>query len=318
MLAFAREQGVKLAGVHVGLLLLLSALLGQANGLLFGAAYTPYRHFGACPDESQVYEDMGRVMGVTHRVRLYSTECAAVNRILLRYASEGKLEILMGVWIDNRSRDQGEIDDLITALREFPHARLTGIVVGNEVMYRNTASSSQLAGRIYEVRHKVRALGAETGSEVLKTTPVYAVEAYPNAQLVAASDALGVNIHPFYVPDLPNIWDPDQMADAALEMATKVMNLFKTMYPWKPLVVTEIGWPTSSSYSDKHVGNVAIATAFMWKWKYHAEINNIPYYYFEVFDSPWRHPLFPSDNPSMSDFNFGLFYPDRKTPKWGM
>lgn len=292
-----------------------------AGGPLYGAAYTPYRQYGACPEEWQVYEDLQMVMSVTKRVRMYSMECQVVNRIVLQYATEGKLELLLGVWIDNRSRDQGEVEDLMSALREYPWAKINGIVVGNEVMYRNTLHPSSLAGRIYEVRHRVRALGEETGSEILKTTPIYAVEAFPHPEVVAASDCLGVNVHPFYVPDLPNYGSADEMAEGAVVMATKVMDLFKGMYPGKPLVVTEIGWPTSSSYGsalDKHTGSMDIATKFMWKWKHHAEINNIPYYYFEIFDSPWRHPLFPSDSAEMSDFNFGLYYADRRTPKWHM
>jgi len=92
----------------------------------------------------------------TNRVRIYSTECQNVNKILLKHSSEGRLSILFGVWLDNRSTDQQEVDFLIEALKQFPNANIEGVAVGNEVLYRNSMAKSQLLGRVAEVRNKVR------------------------------------------------------------------------------------------------------------------------------------------------------------------
>lgn len=57
--------------------------------------------------------------------------------------------------MDNRSTDQQEVDFLIEALKQFPNAKIEGVAVGNEVLYRNSMAKSQLLGRVAEVRNKV-------------------------------------------------------------------------------------------------------------------------------------------------------------------
>lgn len=230
---------------------------------MFGLCYTPFRVFGACPTDAEVEADVQILLRHTSRVRVYSTECINVNKILLRHASQGDLSVLLGVYLDNRPTDQQEVDYLIEALSEYPHANIAGIVVGNEVLYRGTLPKSTLLGRVQEVREKVRGLGMQTGSESLKTTPIFAVEMFPDQEVAAASDTMGLNIHPFYRPDLEDIDDPDIMSDRILEAAIESIDLYRNMMPGKPILVTEIGWPTQSDPTEMHRGDPVTALKFM-------------------------------------------------------
>ena len=219
--------------------------------------------FGVCPTDAEVEADVEILLRHTTRVRIYSTECQNVNKILLKHSAMGRMSVLFGVYLDNRPTDQQEVDFLIEALQSYPNAKIEGVVVGNEVMYRNTLHQQTLIQRIHEVRGKVRAVGYATGNPSYQTAPVYAVEIFPIPEIGAASDMLGLNIHPFYRPDLQNHPDPEIMSDRILKAAIEQIELYQSLMPSKPIIVTEIGWPTQSDASELHRGNPLVALKFM-------------------------------------------------------
>lgn len=110
---------------------------------------------------------------------------------------------------------------------------------------------------------QIRQLGKETGSQTLQNVPIFGVDAFPHPRVVGASDVLAVNIHPFFQHELPNSQDPYTMAALALRGAKSVVNSYRSMFPGKRLVVTEIGWPTSSGGFEHHKGNMETTKAFM-------------------------------------------------------
>lgn len=91
--------------------------------------------------------------------------CLAVNRVFLKHASEGNLTVMLGVWINGVDKDQDEINDLMTALEEYPHANLSGIAVGNEVAFRGSMSISDIVEAVLTVREQVK-----TKTATLKNT----------------------------------------------------------------------------------------------------------------------------------------------------
>lgn len=110
---------------------------------------------------------------------------------------------------------------------------------------------------------QVRQLGYELGSSMLQNVPIFGVEAVPHPAVVAASDAVAVNIHPFFHYHLPNPQDPYEMATLALQGAKEVLNSYRAMFPGKRLIITEIGWPTSSEGHELHSGKMETTKAFM-------------------------------------------------------
>lgn len=81
--------------------------------------------------------------------------CLAVNRVFLKHASEGNLTVMLGVWINGVDKDQEEINNLMMALEEYPHANLSGIAVGNEVAFRGSMSISDIVEAVLTVREQV-------------------------------------------------------------------------------------------------------------------------------------------------------------------
>lgn len=155
---------------------------------------------------------------------------------------------------------------------------------------------------------------------------------FPDQEVARDSDVLGLNIHPFYRPDLVDVADAEIMSDKILEASKQQIALYWNMAPHKQLVVTEIGWPTQSSPRDLHRGDPVIALRFMevkslilfssfdlkiclQKFSAYCEQVGIKYYYFELFDSDWKKPMYWGSQSTMSEFNFGIYHADRKTIK---
>eukprot|EP00210_Caulerpa_lentillifera_P003751 g3584.t1 len=224
---------------------------------------------------------------------------------------------LQSVWIDNRSTDDQEIKFLIEALQEYPNANIEGIVVGNEVIHRNIYLKPLLLGRVTEVRNRVRGLGRYPGYSKLLTVPIFAVEEKPDDDVSANSDMLGLNIHPFYDPNLENADDPEIMSDIILNAAKMQMEKYWNSARHKQLVVTEIGWPSQSSPSDNdlHKGDTILAVRFIEKFSKYCQESGIPYYWFEMFDSLWKKGEYPTAQDSFSEFHFGIYEKDRTNMK---
>lgn len=278
---------------------------------LYGLAYAPYRYWGACPTTWDVNQDVALLKQHTGRVRTYSTECPEVLDILFNNG----FSVMMGVWIDGKGKDQQEIDDLIVILRQHPNANIHGIVVGNEVLYRRTMTPTQVADRVKETKQKVLALADELGNDYLRTVPVFSIEVFPHPEVVAVSDAVGANIHPFYQKELPGESDPEAMATRAVEGTTHVMNLFKSFFPGKRFIIGEVGWPTSSLYSEAHRGSLEVTKIFLQKWREYANNAGVEYFWFELCDSEWKKPHLMEPD-AWSDYHFGLFGSDRAPKLW--
>lgn len=118
-------------------------------------AYTPYRVLGECPTAEEAEEDIRILMQHTKRVRTYTTLCVSVNRVLMRYADEGSLSVIFGVWIDNVEMDSMELQHLYDVLKEYPHANIEGIAIGNEVAFRGSMSTEQVANVVKNTRKEV-------------------------------------------------------------------------------------------------------------------------------------------------------------------
>lgn len=294
---------------------LLLAILPQADAELFGVAYSPYRVFGACPSDDEIREDLGMLKQHTRRIRIYSLECDNLNRIFMEEASKGAISLMLGVWLDNRGTDQKEIDTLFSLLRQYPNADIYGICVGNEAIFRGTLSAGEIANRIVEVRNGVHSQSYEMNMPWLRMIPIMTMEAFVHEEVVAVSDMVGINIHPFYHNNLGASSDPEKMSDMGVERAFSTLNIMRALTHGKEIVIGEVGWPTVARHEDMHPANVEIARKFMDKFMSQAGGHNAQYFWFELFDANWKYPI-TGQNWEMPDLHFGMYTADRHTKKW--
>ena len=108
----------------------------------------------------------------------------------------------------------------------------------------------------------MRTLGDKLGSSILKNVPVFSVDVTPHPAVVGVSDAVGVNIHPYYRRDLAKSSDPHVMSDNALGASIEQITTFQRVFAGKEVIVTETGWPSQSAAHEHHQGNLQVAKLY--------------------------------------------------------
>lgn len=116
-------------------------------------------------------------------------------------------------------------------------------------------------------------------------------------KLAEKVDFLSIHIYPF--------WTRTPFKDAVNE-TIREYNKTKEKYPNKPIIITELGWPTSSDF-DMNYTNVENHLSYIQKIDEWARKDDVMVYYFEAFDEPWK----GGNNPVEPEKHWGLYYVDR-------
>jgi exo-beta-1,3-glucanase (GH17 family) len=126
---------------------------------------------------------------------------------------------------------------------------------------------------------------------------------YKLEKLVPEVDFISIHTYP--------VWEYKQIGEA-LNYSKENYYSVAEKYPGKAVVITEAGWATQSSGRGIDPGNVneefqKIYYEMLMDWSMN---ENIPAFFFEAFDEPWK----GSSEPLEPEKHWGLFFPDR-TPK---
>ncbi|CEP10557.1 hypothetical protein [Parasitella parasitica] len=234
---------------------------------LNGVTYTARNADGSCQSASEIVASVKlmKASGVS-KIRTYAQECESLPNILSAIKQVGGMTVLPGVWIDGSSNDDAEISRLQKALNSADNINaITGILVGNEVIFNNIMSSGQLVSKINQVKKISK--GIQVGTAEVDSTYT--------SDLMAASDFAGVNIHPYFAS--VNI-------KSAYSNLNQRYNTFKKSAGGKQVYITETGWPSSGASSGAAQPSLANTEAFVKS----LSTSSLPYYYFEWADSNWK------------------------------
>ncbi|CAO3612333.1 unnamed protein product [Mucor fragilis] len=248
---------------------LVKALPIESRGVssLNGVTYTARNSDGSCQSASEIVSSVKlmKSSGVS-KIRTYAQECESLPNILKAINQVGGMTVLPGVWIDGTSNDDAEIARLQKVLSSATNINaITGILVGNEVVFNNIMSSGQLAGKINQV--KKIAKGIQVGTAEVDSTY--------SSDLMAASDFAGVNIHPYFA---------SASIKNAVSNVNQRYNTFKKSAGGKQVYITETGWPSSGAASGAAQPSLANTESFVTS----LSASSLPYYYFEWEDSNWK------------------------------
>jgi len=261
------------------------------HGKINGFALSAFQRYqsplkGDFPTDEQIDGDLKLLSRYTSRVRTYSM---LQNPQLPRLAEKYGLKVMAGAWIDRRlDNNEKEIDTLIAQARHYP-GTINRVIVGNEVLLRNDISPDDLMAYLDRVR-------AALHQPVSTAEPWHIWEKYP--ELVQHVDFITVHLFPYW----NGIARKDAIADALARY-----NHLKQLYPGKPIVVGEIGWPSNGDrfqYATPSVSNEAI---FLRDWFNVAKRDHIDYYIMEAFDQPWKEQL-----AGRTEAYWGMFNADRQ------
>ncbi|KRA33183.1 benzoate transporter [Rhodanobacter sp. Root627] len=239
------------------------------------------------PSDEEIDSDLKLVSKYTSRVRTYSM---LQNPQVPRLAEREGLKVMAGAWIDRRlDNNEKEIETLIAQARHYP-GTVNRVIVGNEVLLRNDISPEQLMTYLDRVR-------AALHQPVSTAEPWHIWEEYP--ELVQHVDFITVHLFPY--------WNGIDRKDALADALSRYNHL-RQLYPNKPVVVGEIGWPSNGDrfqYATPSVSNEAI---FLRQWFNAAREQHIDYYVMEAFDQPWKEGL----GEGRTGAYWGMFNADRQ------
>jgi exo-beta-1,3-glucanase (GH17 family)/cellulose synthase/poly-beta-1,6-N-acetylglucosamine synthase-like glycosyltransferase len=238
-----------------------------------GFSFSPMRAHnnplkGNLPTIEEIDQDLALLQGKTYAVRTYTLDgtLAEIPALAARHG----INVALGAWIDGRlDHNDAEISRLI----EIAHKNRRNVVrliVGNEAVLRKDIPVSRLIQYLDKVRAKVKI-------PVSTAEPWHIWKNHP--ELVKHVDYLAVHLLPY--------WEGVQI-DRAVDFVVERINELKAQYPDKPIVITEVGWPSNGRTRQGAAASDANEAIFLRRFLNRAEQEHYIYYVMEAFDQPWK------------------------------
>lgn len=239
------------------------------------------------PSQNNLTRDMAILSQLSNTVRLYGTDCNQTEMIIHSINQldlKGHVKIWMGVWLNrNETTNTRQIAQVYRILEDHGQEPFAGIIVGNEVLFRQDMTVMELEAILTGIRSNLTTMGI--------SLPVASSDLGDNwtEQLASKTDILMANIHPFFA-GIPAdaaaswTWNFWQQHNVVLQPDTS-----KNM-------ISETGWPSSggincggpTTCATGSVASVDAMNTFMNDWVCQALANGTNYFWFEAFDEPWK------------------------------
>ena len=206
-----------------------------------GMDYTPFNaQYPACltnpPSQDNVTMDIAVLSQLTNAVRLYGTDCNQTQMVLhaIDKLSLPDMKVWLGVWLDNNSTTSNRgLDAMYQIISQYGTSPFAGVIVGNEVLYRQDMTEVQLSDLLGNVRTNF------TSQKIDLDIATSDLGDNWNVTLTENVDYVMSNIHPFFAGVTAEIaagwtWEFWQEFDTILTKGTTKHN-----------VISETGWPSA-------------------------------------------------------------------------
>ena len=234
-----------------------------------GMAYTPFNgQYPGCltypPSQNNVTRDMAVLSQLTNTIRLYGTDCNQTEMVLHAIDKLGltNMKVWMAVWLDKNSttNDRGiaAMNDILKKQGDKP---FSGVILGNEVLYRKDLTAVELDKVVSDVKKNLTDLSINLPIAIADLGDDW------TAALTRNVDVVMSNIHPFFAGVTAeaaagwawSFWDTH---DVVLTAGTNKKN-----------IISEIGWPseggndcgaaTCTSSTQGSIAGIAQMNTFM-------------------------------------------------------
>jgi exo-beta-1,3-glucanase (GH17 family) len=296
----------------------IQALLNNKNlhKVFPGIDYTPVNtQYPDCltnpPSQNNVTKDVAVLSQLTNTIRLYGTDCNQTEMLIhavTQLKMEDTISIWMGVWQDNNaSTNARQLSQMWDILDAYGDKYFKGIIVANEILFRQQMNVTELGSLLRSVRSNATAKGWNL--------PVATSDLGDNwtSELAQDSDYIMANIHPFFGGINAN----DAASWTWSFWENHNANFFKSDNAKN--VISETGWPSQGGTDcgsdsvtdcpDAAVAGISQMNQFMSDWVCQALTNGTQYFWFESFDEPWK-ISFDSGSQNWED-HWGLMDVDR-------
>jgi len=218
----------------------------------YAITYTPYTSSGTCKTASQVATDVTTIArkGFT-AIQLYATDCNALPHVSAA-ARKHTLRLILGIYVDASGTHSGIVQEQLRTITSWAASSPSHwetvdlIIAGNEALFNDFVSPSDLATFINHVRNTLHRAGYE--GPVTTAEPVNVLRQHA-AALCDALDVLAPNLHPFFHNDVA--------AQDAGSFALEQMALVKGLCGGgKEVLALEVGWPSRGARNGVAVPGV--------------------------------------------------------------
>jgi len=242
------------------------------------------------PSQDNVTMDVAVMSQLAPAIRLYGTDCNQTEMVMTAIDAlkmNDTMKVWLGVWLgNNATTNSRQLTQLYDVLHKYPSSHFSGVIVGNEVLFRKDLTLDELGSTIRSVKQNLTALSidlpvatSDLGSDWTK-------------ELVQYTDLVMANVHPFFAGVTAAgaaSWTYDFWQTNDVALTGNVSNN----------IISEVGWPsqggndcgtgvTCPTMLAGSVAGIQEMNTFMDKWVCQAMANGTHYFWFEAFDEPWK------------------------------
>ncbi|KAJ1985287.1 hypothetical protein H4R34_000108 [Dimargaris verticillata] len=270
-------------------------------GMFKGITYSPFSGSGVALQNSEIEKHMTTMCSLTERIRLYSADGDLAAKVFtaLNKVCPG-MEVIYGLWHDPAQPDRLRQDKkafLQTMDDDSNRKRVTHVTVGNESVMKAITANGDVAAVVSTITSTIGEVRSHWASRkwgnILVGTVDIDTTYYSHPALVEAVDFVGINIQPKFTDQVfttgtdAAVWSFSKYGEIVSKLATK-----------KPIVVTEIGYPTKDKTMLRNFVNALLTGA---------SEQGIDYCYFEFKDAGFK---------SGDEATYGLFDSAGLQPKF--
>jgi exo-beta-1,3-glucanase (GH17 family) len=208
------------------------------------------------PTQNNITRDVAVLSLLTDKVRLYGTDCNQTEMVLHAIDALGiDMKVWIGVWLDkNTTTNDRQLAHLYKLIENKSyHDKFDGVAVGNEVLFAQTLTETELFTIISDVRTNLTNLGYKipVGTSDLGSNW--------NVNMASKVDVLMANVHPFFAGVVAEkaadwTWDFFQKNDVVY---TEGLN------PKPRVMISEVGWPSGGGSNNGSVAGIDEMNTFM-------------------------------------------------------
>jgi len=241
------------------------------NNGMHGLCFSPYlegQKPGDILTEAQIRKRMEVIKPYTKWVRSFS--CIEGNELIPKIAREYGLKTLVGAWLGKETEKN---EQEIAALIELAKQGYVDIAaVGNEVLYRNDLTETELLECIYNVKSAIPGI------------PVGYVDAYyeftERPEITKACDIILANCYPF--------WESCHMDYSLMYMKQMYYQARVAGGGNKPVIITETGWPSEGEDFKGAKPSRENAMKYFINTQVWSKAEDVDIFYFTSFDESWK------------------------------
>jgi len=237
-----------------------------------GFSYSPYQldqdpREKRYPSLAEIESDMALLSGKAIALRTYSVENTLAQIPAL--ARKHNLNVALGAYLSyDDERNAWEFPLLLDVARNNPN--VVRVFVGNETQHLGLLKYEKLLGFLDQARKALRV-------PVSTAEPAHIWHKHP--ELVQHVDFIAVQLLPY--------WE-GKAVDAAVDHVFNELRGLKEAYPGKPIIISEVGWPSNGRERDDAVASVAAQATFLRQFLARVPKEGYVYYIMEAFDQPWK------------------------------